>query len=143
MQIAAQKHFLVIEDNPDDAFLIARVFRKLPFCTAYICRNASEARAYIQGAGIYGERSKFPTPSAVLSDSGLSGELGAEFLGWLRKNPHFKEFPVYILTGSASVEDMDASRSLGASKVLKKPVQLEALEELLASVALEICNTPS
>ena len=62
-------HFLIVENDPDDAYLIARAFKKIPHCgTVSLTRNTSEAKAYLKGAGMYADRQQFPFPSAILSE---------------------------------------------------------------------------
>jgi DNA-binding NarL/FixJ family response regulator len=133
-------HFLILENDADDAFLIRRAFSNFPLCSAFVCRNTSEARAYMIGAGMYADRERYPVPTAVVSDVCLEGESGVDFLRWLRNTAAFANIPVYILTGSASPEQVDAASKLGAAGVFSKPVKIQALQELIRSIAVDLCK---
>src|SRR5688500_15357999 len=113
--------FLVIEDNADDAALIRRAFHALQSCRAFVCRNLSEGRAYIQGAGMYQDRRKFPFPNAVICDLRLGGESGVEFVAWLKGMPEFCNIPIIVLTSSTSDQELIAAKERGAADVLSKP----------------------
>src|SRR5438045_1260493 len=64
---AVRKTFLILEDDANDALLIRRAFTNSA-CWAFVCRNTSEARAYLQGAGMYADRSRFPFPDMYVTN---------------------------------------------------------------------------
>lgn len=134
------KHFLVIENDPDDAFLIRRAFTTIPHCTSFVCRNTSEAKAYVLGAGLYSRRDTYPLPDTILCDLRLGDESGVQFIEWLFKTDEVKKFPVVVLTGSASPKEMEAAEGLGAKKVLRKPNDVDALRRMLAQIAQDLCK---
>jgi CheY-like chemotaxis protein len=133
-----RKAFLVIEDSADDAVLIRRAFDSIEGCHAVICRNISEAKAYVQGAGMYQDRTEFPFPNAVICDLWLGGESGNEFLQWLKRT-NFRALPVYVLSGCNSPKDFLAAKKLGAVDILKKPADLGDLQRMLTDVASKLC----
>lgn len=65
--VNAAKKFLVVEDNPNDAFLIKRALQSNG-CAAFICRNPGEAQSYLLGAGMYEDRVRYPMPDLILTD---------------------------------------------------------------------------
>jgi CheY-like chemotaxis protein len=131
------KTFLVIEDNADDATLIRRAFDTVESCNAFVCRNISEARAYIQGAGMYKDRGQFTFPNGVICDLRLGEESGTQFLTWL-KGTEFSKLPVFILSG-ATPKELAAARSFGAVAVLRKPGKFEELQSMLNDLAGKLC----
>src|SRR5438045_756430 len=96
--------FLVLEDDADDALLIRRAFTNAA-CRAFVCRNTSEARAYLMGAGMYADRHRFPSPDIFMTDLRLGDESGVQFLEWIRSQPEFQGLPVVVLSGSFSAND--------------------------------------
>jgi CheY-like chemotaxis protein len=134
------KSFLVIEDNADDATLIRRAFESLESCRAFVCRNLSEAKAYLRGSGMYANRSIHPFPNAVICDLNLGGESGVEFVDWLMCSVDFKTMPVVILTGSTCEADLAAAKNRGAVSVLKKPARFEELRPMLKDLAGKLCS---
>lgn len=131
---------MVIEDSADDALLIRRAFRALDACQATICRNLSEARAYMNGAGMYQDRAKFPFPNAVITDLHLGMESGIEFVKWIKAHPEYKSMPVYVLTGTASTREAFLAREAGAFDVLRKPAKYEDLRTMLNDLAAKLCG---
>ena len=138
--VKQRKMFLVIEDNADDAALIRTAFDALDACSAFVCRNLSEAKAFLCGAGMYTDRATFPFPNAVICDLNLGGESGVEFVEWLTRSADLQNLPVIILTGSTSEEEISAAQTRGAVAVLKKPARIEDLRSMLSDLANKLCT---
>jgi DNA-binding response OmpR family regulator len=134
------KTFLVIEDDADDAALIRLAFDRLESCGASVCRNLSEAKAYVTGCGMYADRSRHPFPSAVICDLNLYGESGVEFVAWLKDSAEFSRMPVFILTGSTSERDISAAKMRGAVSVSMKPARFEDLRLMVSDMASTLCR---
>jgi DNA-binding response OmpR family regulator len=128
--------FLVLEDDADDALLIRRAFTNAA-CCAFVCRNTSEARAYLMGAGMYGDRQRFPFPDIFLTDLRLGDESGLQFLEWLRGTEQLRGLPVIVLSGSVSPNDAAAARNLGASRIIQKPANPAILPEVIEKLSAE------
>src|SRR6185436_3289781 len=107
--------FLVLEDDANDALLIRRAFTNAA-CHAFVCRNTSEARAYLVGAGMYADRTRFPFPDIFMTDLRLGDESGVHFVEWLRSKDDLAELPVVVLSGSATPKDIAAEKSLGVAR---------------------------
>jgi CheY-like chemotaxis protein len=134
------KTFLVIEDNANDAALIRQAFDALESCSAFVARNLSEAKAYLLGSGMYGDRNRHPFPNAVICDLNLPGESGVDFIAWLEQSSDFKKMPVVVLTGSNSEHDISAARRASVVDVFKKPARFEDLRSMLADIASKLCS---
>ena len=133
--------FLIVENDPNDAFLIRRALASAKCAPASVCRNVSEAKAYLKGAGMYANRSKYPMPDVVLTDLRMEEESGIELVEWIRQQePPLRDITVLILTGSATPLQFDAAQKVGAQGVHRKPSRLEDLHELLVSIANEFCR---
>jgi CheY-like chemotaxis protein len=137
----SRRTFLIIEDNADDAILIRRAFTRGAQCEGFVCRNLSEARAYLLGAGMYADRKAFPFPQAVVSDLRLGDESGITFLSWLRGSEDFSKIPFVLLSGAATQREVESAHALGAAKVLRKPADVRVLQEILAQLAGELCGS--
>lgn len=134
-----QTCFLVLEDDADDALLIRRAFVKAE-CFAFVCRNTSEARAYLTGAGMYSDRDTYPFPDIFVTDLRLGDESGVNFLAWIRSQESLRHLTVFALSGQATPKDMVQLRALGVARFLQKPpnpLDLEALLIRLTSDLLE------
>jgi CheY-like chemotaxis protein len=133
-------NFLIVENDPNDAFLIHRALTSANCGMSLVCRNASEAKSYLRGAGMYADRKRYPFPAVVLTDLRMGHESGIELVTWIRQQEQpVRDLKVIILTGSATELQWDAAMKAGAQYVHRKPTKLEDLEKLLASIADEFC----
>lgn len=140
MQNIARKTFLVLEDDADDATLIRRALSNAA-CQAFVCRNTSEAKAYVQGAGMYADRHRFPDPDVFITDLRLGEDSGVDFLAWLRDNNYLQGVPVVILSGAATPADLLAVKHMDVTRVILKPSDTIALQDLLIELQRELCPT--
>jgi CheY-like chemotaxis protein len=131
--------FLVLEDDANDALLIRRAFTNAT-CTAFVCRNTSEARAYLVGAGMYGDRVRFPFPDIFMTDLRLGDESGIHFLEWMRSREELKDLPVVVLSSSTQAKDAATAKRLGASRVWQKPREPVYLQSMVDKLARELCS---
>lgn len=126
------KVILVVDDDSDDALLIGDAVRGAGPYTAVVCRNASEARAYLKGSGMYSERTQHPFPHGIICDMNLGGESGLEFLQWSKGMEEFRGLPVMMVTGEASPHELFSARKSGAAKVCKKPSRFAELQQAVS-----------
>ena len=131
--------FLVLEDDANDALLIRRAFTNAA-CHAFVCRNTSEARAYLMGAGMYADRTRFPFPDIFMTDLRLGDESGVHFLEWLRGKEELQQLPVIVLSNSASANEVAAANSMGVSRVLQKPRDPAVLQSMIDKLSREFCG---
>ena len=139
MEEKTRTTFLVLEDDANDALLIRRAFTNAA-CHAFVCRNTSEARAYLVGAGMYADRARFPFPNIFMTDLRLGDESGIHFLEWMRGKDELQELPVIVLSNSASAKEVAAANSMGVSQVLQKPRDATALQSMIDKLSREFCG---
>ena len=139
--MTSRKHILVVENNEDDAFLLRRTLRDLPFCTSFLCRSLSEARAYLSRTGIYKDTENYPAPDAVITELRLGTDSGYELLIWMRENKNLRSIPVYVLAGAISPHDRATLTGMGIRRVVEKPNGNEELKRLLTDLAREVCGS--
>jgi len=129
------RHALIIENNPDDAFFIKWAFRDAPtFSSCYVCRNLAEARAYVKGVGIYGDRVKFPEPSAIVCDYRLPDGTGADLLQSFRQENLVRDIPFCFLTGSATPDELERLAPLEPTAIYKKSVSFFELCRVMGGI---------
>jgi CheY-like chemotaxis protein len=131
-----KRKVLIVENDVNDAFLIDRALRSFEHCDrTFVCRNETEAKAYLSGAGMFADRSRFPLPDLIITDLRLLAESGAELISWIQDQAaEIKRIAVVILTGSSSPSDWEAAENSGAHAVFQKPVKFDGLQSLLASI---------
>lgn len=138
MEKRKSKHFLLLENNEDDAFLTMRAFRAIPFCTLFVAREIQDAQAYLTGLGPYADRLSYPLPDAILTHFQIGKESALPFITWLSAS--FGKIPVFILTGGTRPEETEKAYRLGVKEVIQKPAGLHALRELFNRLASDLCE---
>jgi DNA-binding response OmpR family regulator len=133
--------FLIVEDNSEDAFLIRRAFLDFE-CEPFVCRNTSEARAYLRGAGMYRDRGKFPFPEVIISDLRSGAESDIHFLRWVRTQEEMNGVPFILLTDGGIPEQMALALEVGATKAVAKPTDSAAFHDLMVGLLRELCGEP-
>ena len=126
---------LLVEDNPDDEFLVLRALRKHRVSNrVHVVRDGEEALDFLLGRGRY-EKSGFErTLKLVLLDVKLPKVSGLEVLTEVRKNPAAQHIPIVLLTSSALQEEMLRAYVDGANSFLQKPVDFDHFDELIRQV---------
>lgn len=130
-----EKIILLVEDNPDDAALTLRAFKKNKLANKIVlAKDGVEALDYLFSRGSWRERPLEDNPSLVLLDLKLPRIDGLEVLRRMRKDPGTKLIPVVILTSSIEEQDVIRGYDLGANSYIRKPVDfsefIEAMREL-------------
>jgi CheY-like chemotaxis protein len=126
---------LVLEDNPDDAFLMNRAIGRIkPLRKVRVVADAKTAIAYLEGKDPFSSAAENPLPSLIFVDIKMPGMNGLEFLAWLRAQPLLKRIPAIILTSSKEVFDIELAYDLGASAYFVKPTSFAEFSALLEQV---------
>jgi CheY-like chemotaxis protein len=126
---------LLVEDEPDDAHLLIRAFRKAGIMNPMRhLQDGDEAVAYLSAIAPYDDRQKHPFPIVTLLDLKLPRRSGFEVIEWIRGEPLLKRLPVIVLTSSAHGSDVSLAYDLGANSYLVKPVAAAALDEMVETV---------
>jgi CheY-like chemotaxis protein len=126
---------LLVEDNPDDADLIAYAFRKAGIAAELrVVDDGEKAVDYLAGAGPYADRDLNPVPVLVLLDLKLPRRSGFEVLAWMRQHPSTSLLTVVVLTSSNQDADVRRAYVLGANSYLVKPVSRDALLDMVRTL---------
>lgn len=126
---------LLVEDDANDALLVRKAAQKtLVGIPVLVVGNGQEAVQYLQGTGVYADRTKYPFPDIVLLDLKMPVMNGFEVLRWVRSQPKLRRLPVIILTGSVHEGDTKAAYEEGANSYLIKPGNFNELVETLRNL---------
>jgi CheY-like chemotaxis protein len=125
---------LLIENDPTDALLVQRAFRKAEFdIRVKIVPSGEAAIEYLRGDGEYGDRVAHPLPVMLVVDLKMPPPAGIEVIEWVRAQPGIKRLPVVVLSSSRDSHDVDRAYDAGASSYLVKPVAFDALQMMLTT----------
>ena len=109
---------LLVEDNPNDAELTQRAFRKSELDVRLaIARDGAVALEYLFGGR--------PLPKVVLLDLKLPKIDGIEVLRRIRSDERTQTIPVVVLTSSQEERDIVECYKLGANSFVVKPVEFD------------------
>jgi two-component system response regulator len=131
----ANKDILLVEDNPDDAALTLRAFKRSHLMNPItVARDGVEALDFLFARGAYADRAGLPQPTLVILDLKLPKLDGLGVLKTIRADARTQFLPVVILTSSKEEQDLISGYSLGANSYVRKPVDfaefLEAVKVL-------------
>lgn len=134
---SAYRTILLVEDNPDDVLLIQRAFRKARVThPLQQVGDGEEAINYLDGTGAYSDRQQYPLPGLLLLDLKIPRKSGLEVLAWLKEQPGLHRLPVVVFTSSREESDIQRAYDLGANSYLVKPVNFNALLEIVQTLGL-------
>lgn len=124
------KTILLVEDNPDDAKLTLRAFKRNNILNPIdVARDGIEALDYLFMRGTHVGRAGMPLPALVLLDLNLPRLDGLGVLKAMRADERTKLLPVVILTSSQEEQDVVTGYALGANSYVRKPVDFAAFLE--------------
>lgn len=126
---------LLVEDNPDDEFLILRALRKHKVSNKiHIARDGEEALDFLFCRGPYANNECPRNLRLILLDLKLPKISGLEVLAVVKQDPATKHIPVVLLTSSNLQEEMLKAYVDGANSFLQKPVDFDQFDDLIRQV---------
>ena len=128
---------LLVEDNPNDAEMALRAFKKSNFSNKIVhVQDGEEALDFIYSRGAYSGANGKNSPRLILLDLKLPKVGGLEVLKIIKSDPVTRIIPVVVLTSSKEEKDMIESYQLGVNSYLVKPVNFEKFVESIKDVGL-------
>jgi CheY-like chemotaxis protein len=122
-RICRPNRVLVVDDNADAAFSLGMLLKI----------QGSEVHTVNDGLSAL-DAVKNYQPSVILLDIGMPGLSGYEVARRIREQPQYDSITLVAVTGWAQEEDRKRTRAAGFAHHLVKPVDLAALQALLASL---------
>lgn len=113
---------LVIDDSPDDQFLIKYTFKKIGVTDPiHLLSDGVQAIEYMMGEGKFTDRKKYAYPTFIMTDLKMPKKDGFAVLEFLKSNPEWAVIPTIVFSGSADSDDIKKAYMLGASSYHVKP----------------------
>ena len=119
---------LLIDDDPDDAFLFAQALGQTDASVRY--QWAREGRSALEGLSD-GEIEK---PDLIFLDLNLPLISGWQVLDQLRSQADYASTPVIIYSTSSDRADSERALRLGATAFYTKPDDYEQLQQMLRHI---------
>lgn len=126
---------LLVEDNPSDAELTIRAFKKSNVANKIVhLKDGAEALDFLFGKGVYYTRNINNKPKVILLDLKMPKVNGIEVLREIRSNALTKKIPVVILTSSNEDPDIKACYELGVNSYIVKPVGFKNFTDVVSKL---------
>jgi CheY-like chemotaxis protein len=102
------------EDDANDTLLCERAFERggLPI-DLRIVRDGACVIGWLMGVGEYADRTNYPLPDLIITDSKMPLKGGLDVVRWMRSKPELRNVPVILHYGSVFMQDLRAFRDLG------------------------------
>ncbi|MGH8728666.1 MAG: response regulator [Burkholderiales bacterium] len=126
---------LLVEDNPNDADLALRAFKRLANCIFWV-KDGAEAVDFLFTEGKYANRSGLTNPKLVLLDLKLPKLDGIEVLKTIKNDARTRAIPVVMLTSSEEERDIVESYKLGVNSYIVKPVDFDKFREVVSELEM-------
>jgi two-component system response regulator len=122
---------VLVEDDPNDAELIMRVFRKHNMVNQIVLlKDGAEALDFFFGDGANDR------PKVVLLDLKLPKVNGIEVLQQLKLDDRTKNIPVVVLTSSAENRDIKDAYRCGVNSYVTKPIRFEEFANAVSELRM-------
>ena len=129
-------NIFVIEDNPDDIFLIKLAIKKANInSNISVVNNGEEGINYL--TRITNEKEKLP--DLILLDINLPKVTGLEVLKKIKSNKSIKSIPTVVFTSSDSPSDMNFCYRNGADYYIRKPNNINSFTETMIYIKNHFC----
>lgn len=133
--IPNRKIILLVEDDPDDIYLIGEAIDECQLNTRiFIVEDGEQMLDYLHQRGDYSDPELAPRPDLILLDLNMPRKDGREALAELKEIPELRSIPVVVLTTSSADRDMKYSYEQGASGFVTKPVTFSGLREAMCKI---------
>jgi CheY-like chemotaxis protein len=130
-------NILLVEDNPDHAELLRRLFQsylvKNVFCHV---EDGEQAIAYLYREGKYADAQRYPYPHLILLDLRLPRVDGFQVLEHIKTSPLHRHLVVVILTSSRDERDIRRAYQAYANSYLVKPFNPSEMMDVLRYLGL-------
>jgi PAS domain S-box-containing protein len=133
---AVDNVILMVENDPEDAFLTLRSFERAGFPLRIdLVRDGREALEYLKATGPYARRKGRPLPALITLDWMMPRMSGSEFLRAAKADPDLQGLKVVILSSSVGDDDPIAHHP-DVLRYMPKPMNADdaprVVEEIVA-----------
>ena len=133
----SELEILLVEDNPNDAELTIRAFKKSNFLNRIIhVKDGVEALEYLFHEGQYKDRENKNNPAVILLDLKMPRVNGIEVLRKIKSEHATKSIPVVVLTSSNEDPDVATCYELGVNSYIVKPVGFDKFVNAVSQLGM-------
>jgi len=123
---------LMADDDEDDRLLVKDAMAESGWAgDLFFVENGEELLDFLTHRGKYGNGAAAPRPGLILLDLNMPKKDGREALRDIRADSDLRRIPVVVLTTSKADTDVSTIYELGANSFITKPVQFDALVNVM------------
>jgi two-component system chemotaxis response regulator CheY len=111
---------LIVEDSGATRELLRSALETLEAVEVYTAVNGFDALKVLP-------RHRF---ELIITDINMPDINGLELINFVKKNPHYKDTPLFVVTSEGREQDRDRGLLLGANEYVVKPFSPERILEL-------------
>jgi CheY-like chemotaxis protein len=127
---------LLAEDDSDDRLLLKDALADCGWSGELRCvEDGEELLEYLLRRGNYQSPASAPRPGLILLDLNMPRKDGREALREIRADANLRRIPVVVLTTSQADTDISHLYDLGANSFVSKPVQFDALVNVVRALS--------
>jgi len=112
---------LIVEDSKASRELIAATVESISGLEAIATSSGFEALKLLP-------RHRF---DLIITDINMPDINGLELINFVKKNPNYRDTPLFVVTTEGREQDREKGLALGAAEYLVKPITGESLGDLL------------
>ena len=133
---------LMAEDDADDRLLAQDAMSECHWeGDLRFVENGEELLDYLTSRGRYTQLASAPRPGLILLDLNMPRKDGRESLREIKADRDLRHIPVVVFTTSKAGTDIGEMYELGANSFISKPVQFDALVEVMRILGQYWFNT--
>jgi DNA-binding response OmpR family regulator len=126
---------LLVDDDHNDCGLFGIAVDKSDLnIRLQIVTDGEQAIDYLEGRGVYADRSLHPLPALVMLDLDIRLTGGFGFLDWRRVSASFSSLPVLIFSAFGYEGRIETVMAMGTSTFIAKPLDLEGWEAVVRRI---------
>jgi CheY-like chemotaxis protein len=123
---------LMAEDDSDDQLLVKDAIAECGWDgNVFFVENGEKLLDYLMRRGDYCEPASAPRPGLILLDLNMPRKDGREALRDIKEDDELRRIPVVVFTTSKADTDISTIYELGANSFISKPVQFDALVNVM------------
>jgi CheY-like chemotaxis protein len=123
---------LMAEDDSDDQLLVKDAIAECGWDgNVFFVENGEKLLDFLLRRGDYHDPASAPRPGLILLDLNMPRKDGREALRDIKADNDLRRIPVVVLTTSRADTDITKIYDLGANSFIAKPVQFEALVNVM------------
>jgi len=129
---------IIIDDEPDDLFLLRRLLEKGGVKNPVITfLDSEDVRTFFAASAVMQKKVPEYAPCVLFTDLKMPKIDGFELLEWLRKQKAFDGLTIVVLSSSDLPGDVERAEKLGANHYLLKYPSPERIAKVIAAATSE------